>query len=239
MTPSSRYRFLCFTFRLLTYLADRTNGAALFVRPKLLVGAMIVGMGLTACDTKTESKLSLKSVKQSGNSKFHPEVINDSINIINKESNPPIKKERRSILEPNDEVVYCYDIVVNQDTSITNRYIEKLPIKQDGENIIVDQMPEFQGGNAMLFKYIEQNLVYPEQLQKEKIEGSVICSFIVGEDSTLSDIKIVRSLHPLLDEEAIRIVKSFPKWNPGKQNGIVVPVRFTIPILFTLPDKKK
>ncbi|MDP4269738.1 MAG: energy transducer TonB, partial [Bacteroidota bacterium] len=181
----------------------------------------------------------LKSVKQSGNSKFHPEVKHDSIDIINKESNPQIKKERKIILEPEEDNVYCYDVEVNQDTSITNKYIEKLPIKQDGENIIVDQMPEFQGGNAMLFKYIEQNLVYPEQLQKEKIEGSVICSFIVGEDSTLSDIKIVRSLHPLLDEEAIRIVKSFPKWNPGKQNGIVVPVRFTMPIRCALPHKQK
>lgn len=99
---------------------------------------------------------------------------------------------------------------------------------------VVEKMPSFPGGYQALFDYLEKNIKYPAKAVKNKIQGRVIVQFIVDEKGNLSDIKVVKSAEPSLNAEAVRVVKSMPRWNPGMQNGKAVKVRYTLPVTFRL-----
>lgn len=81
-----------------------------------------------------------------------------------------------------------------------------------------------------MMKYIEQNIRYPDTVNR--VEGRVVVSFVVDEDGTLKDVKVVRSLAPEYDEEALRLVRNMPKWKPGRLRGRCVKVRYTLPVKF-------
>ena len=98
----------------------------------------------------------------------------------------------------------------------------------------VEQMPSFPGGSQKLKEFIEENLRYPKELEETCVQGRVIVRFIVERNGKLSNVKVVKSVHPALDKEAIRIVKLMPRWIPGRQNGITVRVKCYIPIIFRL-----
>lgn len=98
----------------------------------------------------------------------------------------------------------------------------------------VEQMPQFPGGDAALMKYIGTNLMYPPVAAENGIQGRVILRFVVSKTGTIDNIQVLRSPDPSLEKEAIRVVKSMPKWVPGKQNGVSVPVYFTLPVTFRL-----
>lgn len=101
--------------------------------------------------------------------------------------------------------------------------------------VVVESMPEFPGGQQALFKYINENVKYPVIAQENGIQGRVICQFVVNKDGSIVDIEVVRSGgDPSLDKEAVRVIKSMPKWKPGKQRGKPVRVKFTVPINFKL-----
>lgn len=99
---------------------------------------------------------------------------------------------------------------------------------------VVEVMPQFPGGQIAMLQYLMKNIKYPEQAMKEGIQGRVTVRFIVEKDGSISDVKPVLSVHPLLNKEAVRVVKSMPKWSPGKQNGKPVRVRFNVPVMFKL-----
>lgn len=99
---------------------------------------------------------------------------------------------------------------------------------------VVEVMPQFPGGQIAMLQYLMKNIKYPEQAVKEGIQGRVTVRFIVEKDGSISDVKPVLSVHPLLNKEAVRVVKSMPKWTPGKQNGKPVRVRFNVPVMFKL-----
>lgn len=99
---------------------------------------------------------------------------------------------------------------------------------------VVEVMPQFPGGQIAMLKYIMENIKYPKQAMKEGIQGRVTVRFIVEKDGSISDVKPILSVHPLLNKEAVRVVESMPKWSPGKQNGKPVRVRFNIPVMFKL-----
>ena len=99
---------------------------------------------------------------------------------------------------------------------------------------VVEVMPQFPGGQIAMLQYIMKNMKYPEQAMKEGIQGRVAVRFIVEKDGSISDVKPVLSVHPLLNKEAVRVVKSMPKWSPGKHNGKPVRVRFNLPVMFKL-----
>ena len=99
---------------------------------------------------------------------------------------------------------------------------------------VVEVMPQFPGGQIAMLQYLMKNIKYPEQAMKEGIQGRVTVRFIVEKDGSISDVKPVLSVHPLLNKEAVRVVKSMPKWSPGKHNGKPVRVRFNLPVMFKL-----
>ena len=108
---------------------------------------------------------------------------------------------------------------------------------------VVEEMPEFPGGMGEAMKFIGKNIKYPVVAQQAKIEGRVIVQFVVERDGSVSSVEIMRGVSPDLDAEAIRVVSMMPKWNPGKQRGRAVAVKYTMPIIFRLqspkPEKEK
>lgn len=98
----------------------------------------------------------------------------------------------------------------------------------------VEVMPEYPGGMEALIEYMQNNVKYPENAQKQKIEGRVIVGFIVEKDGSISEIHSLRPVHPLLEQEAIRVVSNMPKWKPGKVKGKAVRVSYALPVIFKL-----
>ena len=103
---------------------------------------------------------------------------------------------------------------------------------------VVEVMPQFPGGQIAMLKYIMENIKYPEQAMKEGIQGRVAVRFIVEKDGSISDVKPILSVHPLLNKEAVRVVESMPKWTPGKQNGKPVNIVCFVPVRFKLYEEK-
>jgi periplasmic protein TonB len=100
---------------------------------------------------------------------------------------------------------------------------------------IVEEMPTFAGGDISKFRdFISKNLKYPDYAAENGIQGRVFVGFVVERDGSVSNVKVIRGVDPLLDKEAVRVVKSSPKWTPGKQRGVPVRVTFTFPVVFSL-----
>ena len=112
------------------------------------------------------------------------------------------------------------------------------PVEEEEEEVVfvvVESMPEFPGGQQALFKYLSENVKYPVIAQENGIQGRVICQFVVNKDGSIVDVEVVRSGgDPSLDKEAVRVIKSMPKWKPGKQRGKAVRVKYTVPVNFKL-----
>lgn len=100
--------------------------------------------------------------------------------------------------------------------------------------VIVEQMPEFPGGQAELMRFLSKNIVYPVSAQENGIEGTVILRFVIGRDGKVSKIAVLRSLNKACDAEAIRVVEKMPSWKPGRQGGREVNVAYTLPVRFSL-----
>jgi protein TonB len=95
-------------------------------------------------------------------------------------------------------------------------------------------MPEFPGGMDALMAYLSKNIKYPSIAQENNIQGRVIVEFVVNKDGSIVEPKVMRSVDQSLDKEAMRVISAMPKWNPGKQRGKPVRVRYTVPVLFRL-----
>ncbi len=104
---------------------------------------------------------------------------------------------------------------------------------------VVEQMPEFPGGYPSLMKYIKQNLRYPEEAKKAGTQGRVVVQFLINKNGAISDASVLRSVDRLLDAEAVRLVRSMPKWKPGMQKGKAVTVKYTLPLSFRLMEDVK
>ena len=97
---------------------------------------------------------------------------------------------------------------------------------------VVEEMPQYPGGAEALLEFLNHNVQYPEEAEKAGIQGRVIATFVVEKDGSVSNAKVVKSVDPLLDAEALRVISAMPKWKPGKQNGKVVRVKYTVPLSF-------
>lgn len=128
--------------------------------------------------------------------------------------------------DANGEILKAKDVIA-----------EPEPPKHEEENKvfdIVEQQPLFPGGPAALIKYLSENTKYPVVAQENGVQGRVTVQFVVEKDGSISDVHVLRGVDPSLDKEAVRVVKSMPRWTPGKQNGITVRVNYRVPVLFRL-----
>lgn len=144
---------------------------------------------------------------------------------------PPPPPEIIEIVE--DEVEIEKELEIEETETDEDEIIE---IEEDDEEffMVVENMPEFPGGDLGLMKFIQKNVRYPAIAKEYNITGKVYVSFIVDKQGNVTNVKIVRGVDKNLDAEAVRVVSSLPKYKPGKQRGKAVRVMFTIPINFTL-----
>ena len=107
------------------------------------------------------------------------------------------------------------------------------------QDTMVDETcpPQFPGGDAALISFLNENIKYPPTAAQDRIEGKVIVQFLVEKTGEIGEVKVLRSLGKDLDKEAVRLIKSLPKFTPGRMNGKAVSVWYTLPVTFTLPEE--
>lgn len=155
---------------------------------------------------------------------------------------PPAVQEVQSLnVVENDVETEHIDIKTEDDKEeevVIAPPVEAPQEEEEDEQVIfmrVENMPEFPGGTQALFKYLSENVKYPVIAQENGIQGRVICQFTVNKDGSIVDVEVVRSGGDAsLDKEAVRVIKSMPKWTPGKQRGKPVRVKYTLPVNFKL-----
>ncbi len=150
----------------------------------------------------------------------------------------PVVVEVLNVVE-NTEEVEAVEIVSEDDETeeIVIDVPVAAPIEEEEEEVVfqvVEKMPQFPGGQQALFEYLSKNIRYPVIAQENGLQGRVICQFVVNSDGSIVDIVVVRSVDPSLDKEAVRVIQSMPKWQPGEQRGKAVRVKYTLPVNFRL-----
>lgn len=133
------------------------------------------------------------------------------------------------------------DQEVNEDQSFDIQDIPAPPQEEEQEEestpfVIVEDMPEFKGGDKALLKYIADHVVYPEMAKENDIQGTVYVGFVVNEKGKVTNVNVLRGVDPLLDKEAVKVIEGLPDWKPGKQSGKNVKVRMQVPIKFQLAN---
>jgi len=192
---------------------------------------------------RTYDKEVVTSLKSINLNLIESEVI--PISQITPPPPPPPPQATSQIQIVADEVIIeeeldIEDMEIDVDTEIDYK-LEQLTTDEPEEEIIeeeiftiVEKMPEFPGGIKALFGYLGKNLKYPAMAKDAKIQGKVYVTFVVDKDGTVANVKVLRGIGGGCDEEAVRVVKSMPRWEPGKQRAKPVRVQYNLPINFIL-----
>ncbi|MDR0874335.1 MAG: energy transducer TonB [Prevotellaceae bacterium] len=208
-----KIKFNIFTllFRAFAWLADQTGGWAVFAKPKIVFGTLVLGLGITACGNTPNSSENVS--ENIDTSKFIIKVKPDSVKMdtVKEFSN----ETAGIIIEP--EIHYPISCYVP--APIDMEYLPSFP-----ENVVT---------------YLQKNFRYPVLAAESGIQGTTVCSFMVNVDGSISDIKVIKSINSLFDKEAIRTIKSMPKWKPGKVNGKEEKMEVTIAFVAKLITGKK
>ena len=141
------------------------------------------------------------------------------------------------ILDPNDVLIISHPEYVDAQRPIANGPIgirKLITGNEDKSAMVIEQQPEFPGGTAALMQFLSNNIKYPAECRDSTIEGRVIVSFIIGKDGAIIEPEVVKSVHPLLDAEALRVINLMPNWAPGMQQGQPVRVKYSVPVTFRL-----
>ncbi len=153
-------------------------------------------------------------------------VLSDQIDIV--DDNIQIDDDMFMNLEDDDT---GYEIVDYHEEEVVEEEVEEEAIPFQ----IVEQKPSFMGGDQNAFsKWVAENIVYPEIAKENQISGKVITQFTVEKDGSVTNVKVLRGVDEALDKEAVRVVKSSPKWTPGRQRDRAVKVTYTFPVIFQL-----
>lgn len=172
------------------------------------------------------------------------EVLDEEMVEITKQEQKPQPVElpkQTTQLEIVQDDVEVEDIEINADVDqneIMEEYvapeIEEEEVVEQEIFQIVEEMPEFPGGEKKLLEYVAKNVKYPQIARESGIKGRVFISFVVEPDGSVSNVKVLRGIGGGCDEEAMRVVKNMPKWKPGKQRGKAVRVSYMLPVNFQL-----
>lgn len=152
-------------------------------------------------------------------------VVTEVLNVVEDD----VELEQQDILSSED----------SQDAVQTETFVAPVVEEEEEESAqqiftVVEEMPDFPGGQAELLKFIAKSIKYPVIAQENGIQGRVICAFVVNKDGSVVDAEVLRGVDPSLDKEALRVIGTMPKWKPGKQRGKPVRVKYTVPITFRL-----
>ncbi len=152
---------------------------------------------------------------------------------------PPPVTDVLEIVENNQEIQN--EVKIESTEADANTQIQApVEVQQEEETeevinfYVIEEKPEFPGGEAAMFQWISKNIKYPEIAKENGIQGKVFVQFVIGKDGKVTDVQVVRGVDPSLDKEAVRVILSMPAWKPGKQRGKPVRVSFQLPINFKL-----
>lgn len=175
--------------------------------------------------------------------------LKNRIMMMNKKRSPGIVRTKYLIFIPlvgilmllsNIEAVARLTVSLANEATVSNAMVTATDVSSKSREMdeqvftVVEKMPSFPGGDVELLKYIAANIKYPKGSQDNGEQGRVICSFIVGRDGSVNNPEVLRGVTPLLNEEAVRVINTMPRWNPGMQRGKAVAVKYTVPITFRL-----
>lgn len=172
------------------------------------------------------------------------EVVEEEMVEITKQEQKPqpveVPKQTTQIQVVEDDVEVD-DVEINAEVDQNEQLEEYVPVEIEEDEVveqeiftIVEEMPEFPGGMNKLAEYLAKNIKYPQMARESGIQGRVFVNFVVEPDGSVSNVTVMRSLGGGCDEEAMRVVKSMPKWKPGKQRGKAVRVSYILPVNFKL-----
>lgn len=154
---------------------------------------------------------------------------------------PPPPEASQELVIVDDDVEIEEEFMIDTEATVNTEVQEFTPIVVEEEEVeeeqiftIVEDDPEFPGGQAALMQYLQGNLRYPTMAREAGIQGTVFVTFVVERDGSITDVRILRGVGGGLDEEAIRVVQNMPPWTPGRQRGQAVRVQFNLPIRFVL-----
>lgn len=158
---------------------------------------------------------------------------------------PPPQQTVADIIEVvDDKIEINEDLTIDEADENTaveiQEIVEVAPVEEEEEEaapfVIVEDMPEFKGGEKALLKYIAEHVVYPEIAKENDIQGTVYVKFVINEKGKVTNVGLLRGVDPLLDKEAIKVIENLPDWKPGKQSGKNVKVSMQVPIKFQLAN---
>ena len=179
-------------------------------------------------------KVEVEKVKSSV--KFVPPVIKKD-----SEVKPEEELKSQEELNKTNTAIGAFDVKGNDEAAgevlkAKEVIAQPEPPKEEETKVfdVVEQMPSFPGGPSALMQYLSSNIKYPVVAEENGVQGRVVCTFVVERDGSITDVRVIKSVDPSLDKEAVRVVKSMPKWIPGKQNGSAVRVKYTVPVTFRL-----
>ncbi len=154
---------------------------------------------------------------------------------------PPPPEPSTELIIVDDDVEIEEEFTIDTEADVFTEVEEFTPIVVEEEEVeeeeiftIVEDEPEFPGGQAALMQFLQDNLKYPTMAREAGIQGTVFVTFVVERDGNITDVRVLRGVGGGLDEEAVRVVQTMPKWTPGRQRGQAVRVQFNLPIRFVL-----
>ena len=211
-------------------------------RPILLEIGLIISLALVFLGFQYKSSDETKNtLGDLGDLQVEEEIIPITRQQEKKPPPPPPPKvvEELNIVKDDEKIeneVEIENTEADENTQIEQ--VEVQPEEEEEEEIVnfyvIENKPEFPGGQAAMFKFIAEHTKYPEIAKENGITGKVFVQFVIDKDGSVTDVKVIRGVDPYLDKEAVRVVKSMPKWKPGSQRGKPVKVSFQLPINFTL-----
>jgi len=172
-------------------------------------------------------------------------VLDEEMVEITKQEEPkpqPVEVPKQTTqLEIVEDDVEVEDIEINAEVDQTEVIEDYVPVEVEEEEVveaevftIVEEMPAYPGGDQKLYEYLGKNIKYPQIARETGVQGRVFVNFVVEPDGSVSNVKVMRGIGGGCDEEAMRVIKTMPKWKPGKQRGKAVRVTYTIPVVFKL-----
>lgn len=217
--------------------ADLENKKVFFMEVGLIIALAI---SLLAFEWKTYEKQKLEIV-----SRVVDDTPEEMIEITQQENTPPppAPLQQTTIIQIVDDDIEIedeieIDVEADQNTEIKEYVPVEVSKEVEEEEVqiftVVESMPGFPGGEAARITYLNENIKYPQMARESGIQGRVFVTFVVERDGSVTDVKVLRGIGGGCDEEAVRVIKNMPKWDPGKQRGKPVRVQFNMPILFKL-----
>ena len=217
--------------------ANLENKKLMFIQIGMVISLLIAWL---AFEHKNYDK------REIDESLLNREIVEDlEMTEITKQEEPkpqPVEMPKQTTqLEIVQDDVEDEDIEINAEVDQQEVIEEYVPVEVEEEEVqeqeifqIVEEMPSFPGGEAKLMEYVAKNIKYPQIARETGIQGRVFVGFVVEPDGSISNVKLLRGIGGGCDEEAMRVIKSLPKWKPGKQRGKAVRVSYQIPVFFKL-----